>query len=183
MHHHLTHVCFPQRRERGGCFPGGGEKDLPEHSRRQPGPECGRIGGPAQALRPSGGPANQRSTASEGRMRLLMTNTTYSTVSFPLTSPPLPSLHPASSFPDLQGGVSRGRRNGDDSTQALLFARDSPPLDHFLSLTRLRLSLFFRHALPEHQPISDPAQRYEKHQRHDGVQSTIYCLSPHRECF
>lgn len=164
---HLTHVCFPQRRECGGCFPGGGKKDLPEHSGWQPGPERGRIGGPAQALCSSGRPVNQRSTASEGRMRLLMTNTTYTTFSSPLNVPLLPSLHPASSFPDLQGGVSRGRR-----TQATPHRLDClqffPSLSLSLSHLVTSLSFIFQSALPEYRLISDTGQRYEMHQRLDG---------------
>lgn len=147
--HQVFLFCPPptQRWECRGCFPGGSKKDLPEHSGRQPGPERSRIRGPAQALCSSGRPANQRSTASERRMRLLMTNTTYSTFSSPLTSP---SLHPASSFPDLQGVWTRGTTNRGNYTQARLFVCDSP-----LSWS-LSLSLSYVLFLPS------------KHRRHDG---------------
>lgn len=70
-----THICpsVPQGRKRRGRFLGSREEDLPEHPRWQPGPERCRIGGPAQAIGPPGRPANQRTTASEGGLWLLMT--------------------------------------------------------------------------------------------------------------
>lgn len=127
-----------QRRECGGCFPGGSKKDLPEHSGRQPGPERSWIRGPAQAFCPSRWPANQRSTASEGRMRLLMTNTTYSTFSSPLTSP----ITPAGLVLSRPAGVWERPTNRGNYTQAQLFVRDPSPLYHFLPLTWLLVCPF-----------------------------------------
>lgn len=156
---------FSQRRECGGCFPGGGEKDLPEHSGRQPGPERGRIRGPAQAVCPAGRQANQRSTASEGSMWLLMTNTTHSTFSSLFTSPSSSSsiTPPGLVLSQLAGGCEQGPTNGGNYTQTRLFVRDSPPLHHFLFHLITALSFSFPHALPEYRPISDTRQRCEKH--------------------
>lgn len=178
--HQVFLFCFfpPQRWECRGCFPGGSKKDLPEHSGRQPGPERSRIGGPAQALCSSGRPANQRSTASERRMRLLMTNTTYSTFSSPLTSP---SLHPASSFPDLQGGVNKGddeRRQLHTGTTVCLWF--SPLLITF-TLTQLRSvsSIMLYLGIGR---LSDTGQMYEKAWWPHDVQLTFCCVGQHQEC-
>lgn len=100
------HMSIQQRWECGGCFPWSRKEDLPKHSRRQPGPERGRVRGPAQAYSPPGWAAQQWRTASEGGLQLLMTMETSLSLflySFPSQLPPLPpsvskSLSPSSMF-------------------------------------------------------------------------------------
>ena len=75
-----------------GRLPGSCKEDLPEHPRWQPGPECCRVRGPAQAVGPPGRPANQRTTASEGRLWLLMTKQTP--CPFYTPTPSTPSVPP-----------------------------------------------------------------------------------------
>lgn len=78
-----------------GRFPGSCKEDLPEHPRWQPGPERCRVRGPAQAVGPPGRPANQRTTASEGRLWLLMTKQT------PFILPSISLLLPRPSVPPV----------------------------------------------------------------------------------
>lgn len=70
----MTVVCLlSQRWERGGCFPGGGEEDLPEHSGRQSGSERSRIRCSAQTISATGRPDHQWTPAAAGGVWLLMT--------------------------------------------------------------------------------------------------------------
>lgn len=69
----LTPAALLQWRERGGRVPGGCQENLPEHPRREPGPERGRVGRTAQTVSPAGGAANERTPAPERRLWLLVT--------------------------------------------------------------------------------------------------------------
>lgn len=69
----VTPAALLQWRERGGRVPGGCQENLPEHPRRKPGPERGRVGRTAQTVSPAGGAANERTPAPERRLWLLVT--------------------------------------------------------------------------------------------------------------
>lgn len=69
----ITPAALLQWRERGGRVPGGCQEDLPEHPRRKPGPERGRVGRTAQTVSPAGRAANERTPAPERRLWLLVT--------------------------------------------------------------------------------------------------------------
>lgn len=62
---------FPQRGECGRSLLGGSEEDLPEHPRWQSGPECCRVGSPAQTVCTSGRSPQRRQPAGQRRLQLL----------------------------------------------------------------------------------------------------------------
>lgn len=68
---------FPQRGECGRSLPGGSEEDLPEHPRWQSGPECCRVGSPAQTVCTSGRPPQRRQPAGQRRLQLLTRDRNY----------------------------------------------------------------------------------------------------------